>query len=191
MNFPAVPIVTERLVLRPWADDDVDAMGAAITASVDHLRPWMPWIAHEPLDRSGRLEVIHRFRRELDDDLSLTLGIFLHDGAVVGGTGLHRRVGPGALEIGYWVHVDHVGRGIATETADALTRVGLSLEGIERMEIHHDVANHASGRVPAKLGYTRIGERQVTALAPAETGTNAIWDMRRSDTSAGSIADGA
>ena len=44
-------------------------------------------------------------------------GIFLPDGALVGGCGLHRRIGPSALEIGYWVHVAHTRRGIATASA--------------------------------------------------------------------------
>lgn len=76
MSFPAVPIVTDRLVLRPWEDSDAEAMSAAITASIDHLRPWMSWIAFEPLDHRQRLEVIARFRQGLADDESLTLGSF-------------------------------------------------------------------------------------------------------------------
>lgn len=178
MQLPDAPILTERLVLRPWDEGDVDAMGAAITASLDHLRPWMPWIADEPLDRAGRLDIIERFRKEREAGESLGLGIFLDDGTVVGGTGLHTRVGPGGLEIGYWVHVDHVGRGIATEAAGALTRLGLGLDGIDRIEIHHDVRNHASGRVPAKLGFTRIGEIEVEPTAPAESGIRVVWARR-------------
>jgi ribosomal-protein-serine acetyltransferase len=178
MEAPEIPIVTERLVLRPWEDDDVDAMTQAITASVEHLRPWMPWIAHEPLDRAGRLEVIQRFRSEWESGASFTLAMF-RDGAVVGGTGLHPRVGPGGLEIGYWVHVDHIGQGMATEAASALTAVALAMGGVDRVEIHHDVANPASGRVPAKLGYTMAEERAVPPSAPGETGRQLIW-VRRS-----------
>lgn len=180
MSFPAVPIVTERLVLRPWEHDDVDAMGAAIAASIDHLRPWMAWIAFEPLDREQRLEVISRFRREFANDESLTLGIF-RDGEVVGGTGLHRRSGSGEVSIGYWVHADHIGQGIATEAADALTALALVMDGVATVDICHDIANYASGRVPAKLGYTNLGGRPAPVQAPGETGTHVYWVRHRAD----------
>ena len=62
-------------------------------------------------------------------------GVFLADGSVVGGCGLHRRIGPSALEIGYWVHVAHTRRGIATAAAGALTAVGF---GMARHRAHGD-----------------------------------------------------
>jgi ribosomal-protein-serine acetyltransferase len=58
-------------------------------------------------------------------------------------------VGDGGLEIGYWVHGDWTGRGIATDAAVALTDAALGLPGIDWVEIYHDAANVASGRIPA------------------------------------------
>jgi RimJ/RimL family protein N-acetyltransferase len=72
---------------------------------------------------------------------------------VLGGVGLYRRIGPGGLEIGYWVRSDQVGQGLATEAAQAMTDVGFMLTGIERMEIHCDPLNRPSIAVPKKLGY--------------------------------------
>ena len=49
---------------------------------------------------------------------------------------------------------------------------------IDRVEIYHDAGNTASGRVPAKLGYARLGERPTRDLgerAPADTGTEVLW----------------
>lgn len=66
--------------------------------------------------------------------------------------------------------------------AAALTEAALGLPGIDRVEIHHDVANVASGRIPAKLGYTRLGERPTRDLwppAPSDTGTDVIWQTTR------------
>ena len=42
-------VESPRLTIRRWRPDDVDALSAAIVASVDHLRPWMPWAADEPI----------------------------------------------------------------------------------------------------------------------------------------------
>ena len=33
------------VTLRRYREDDVDAVFAAVTESLDHLRPWMPWAA--------------------------------------------------------------------------------------------------------------------------------------------------
>jgi RimJ/RimL family protein N-acetyltransferase len=72
----------------------------------------------------------------------------------LGSTGLHTRRGPQAREIGYWIHVDHVGQGYATEASAALTKVAFKIDGMDRVEIHCDPANLASAAVPKKLGYT-------------------------------------
>jgi RimJ/RimL family protein N-acetyltransferase len=102
-------------------------------------------------------------------------GIFFDDGRLVGSLGMHRRVGPGALEIGYWVHVDHTRRGIATAAAAALTDVGFALRGVRRMEIHCDAANSASAAVPARLGYRLQGSIDHPPEAPGEQGRRLVW----------------
>ena len=42
-------VESPRLTIRRWNAGDADALSAAIVASVDHLRPWMPWAADEPI----------------------------------------------------------------------------------------------------------------------------------------------
>ncbi|CAA9471869.1 MAG: hypothetical protein AVDCRST_MAG30-169 [uncultured Solirubrobacteraceae bacterium] len=88
---------------------------------------------------------------------------------VVGGCGLHPRIGPGGLEIGFWVHPERTRRGYATEAARRLVATAFAQPGIERVEIHHHPANEASGRVAAALGFT---------LA-AEDATERIWRLTR------------
>jgi hypothetical protein len=38
-------IRTQRLVILQWTEADAPALNAAITDSLDHLRPWMSWAA--------------------------------------------------------------------------------------------------------------------------------------------------
>ncbi len=99
--------------------------------------------------------------------------------ALVGTFGLHRRIGPGGIEMGYWIHVDHAGRGYGLAAARALTAVALALADVERVEIHCDVANAASAAIPRRLGYrlARIDDREPEA--PAETGRHMIWVLAR------------
>ncbi len=98
-------------------------------------------------------------------------------GQLVGSVGLHLRLGPEAIEIGYWVHVDWTGRGYAAAAAQALTTAGLGMSDIERVEIHCDEANRASAAVPRRLGYRldRIEDDQIEA--PGEVGRNMVWIM--------------
>jgi hypothetical protein len=35
-------------VLRRWRAQDAEALGRAVAQSIEHLRPWMAWIAEEP-----------------------------------------------------------------------------------------------------------------------------------------------
>jgi RimJ/RimL family protein N-acetyltransferase len=169
-----------RLALRRWTVDDVDRQAAAVAANIEHLRPWMAWIADEPLSHDARRALIEGWTSAWEAGGDALIAMFAGD-EVVGSTGLHRRLGPSALEIGSWVHVDHVGRGYATEAAGLLTTLAFTVDGIERVEIHHDVHNHASEAVPRRLGYTRVDDIPYEITAPAECGTRGRWVMARSD----------
>ena len=93
------------------------------------------------------------FRSWFDSGEDFLFGVFAKDGDCVGGTGLHPRVGKGGLEIGYWIHVDHVRRGYATEVAGALTRVAFEVGRMRWVEIRCASRNLASAGVPPKLGF--------------------------------------
>ena len=55
--------------------------------------------------------------------------------------------------IGYWIHVDFIGQGYATETSAALTKVAFLIDKVDRVEIHCDPTNTASAAIPQKLGF--------------------------------------
>jgi ribosomal-protein-serine acetyltransferase len=171
---------SSRLVLRRWTEADAPKLSAAILASLDHLRPWMPWIATEPHTPAARANLIEQWRADWEAGGDLVVGIFM-EGEVVGGSGLHRRRGPGVLEVGYWVHVDHVGKGIATETSAMLTAAAFTVDGIERVEIHHDKANLASAGVPRRLGFTLTKETADIVTSPGEAGIDCEWRITREE----------
>lgn len=171
-------LASQRLALRPWRAGDAPALSAAITDSLDHLRQWMPWIAHEPHTLGERTSMIARWEEERRAGGDMVLGMFLGP-AVVGGCGLHRRLGPAGLEIGYWVHPAHVRKGLASCAATMLTSLAFSFPEIEVVEIHCDRSNHASQGVPRKLGFSLAGERTKAAQAPGETGVDQVWRMTR------------
>jgi RimJ/RimL family protein N-acetyltransferase len=171
---------TPRLSLRRWVEADAPALSAAVLANLDHLRPWMPWIATEPLGPTERVALIDQWRTDWEGGGDLVVGILMA-GVVVGGSGLHRRRGPGVLEIGYWVHVDHLNKGIATEVTATLTTAAFTVPDIERVEIHHDKANAASAGVPRRLGFTLADETQDAVTSPGEVGIDCRWLVTRQE----------
>ena len=173
-------VETARLVLRRWTVADAPALATAIDESLEHLRPWMPWAAGEPVAPDDRVRWIEQSNRDWEAGGDVILGILLADGAVIGGTGLHRRAGEDTLEIGYWLHVDHTGQGYVSEAAAALTDAAFTVPGIEFVEIHHDRANRSSRRVPERLGYAKAGESPATtAPASGEERMNCRWRIDR------------
>ena len=171
---------SDRLTLRAWTPDDAEALNAAIAASLDHLRPWMPWVAFEPMSVADRVRLLEQWRGEREQAGDSVLGAFAGD-TIIGGTGLHRRAGPDTLEIGYWVHVDHVRRGYATEMARTLTSAAFADPEIEFVEIHHDRANVASAGVPRALGFRLVSETPDEITAPGEEGIDCCWRISRLD----------
>jgi RimJ/RimL family protein N-acetyltransferase len=180
---PAYRIITPRLVLRCWNPTDASMLTAALIESREHLLPWMPWAANEPLEPSHRVKVLRRFRGEFDLDQDFIYGVFnRNETRVLGGTGLHTRLGEGAREIGYWIHVDFTHQGLATELSAALTRVAFEIEAVNRVEIHCDPRNVYSASVPRKLGYTHEGTlRARTIGSDGMPSDSMIWTLFKED----------
>jgi len=147
-------IETERLVVRCYEPRDAPLLKDAIDSSLEHLQPWMPWALDEPQALEQKIELVESFRSSFVAGENFTYGIFAADEAeVLGGTGLHPRVGPGGLEIGYWVRAGATRQGIVTESTAALMRAGFEVCEADRIEIRIEPRNEASFGVPRKLGF--------------------------------------
>lgn len=172
--------VCTRVAIRPWRLEDAPALNAAILDSLEHLRPWMPWVMQEPRSLEEREAVITRWERERHAGGDLVFGVFRGE-TVVGGCGLHHRIGHRGLEIGYWIAAGHTRRGYATTAAAMLTSLAFTFPVIDAVEIRVDAANAASAGVPRKLGYTRVDQVATPMQAPAETGARDVWRVHRAE----------
>ncbi len=164
------------VVLRRWQPDDAAALAAAAADALDHLAPWMIWATPDGVTEAAMATFIAETTVRSADGGEVIYGIVALDGTVLGGTGLHDRLGGGGLEIGYWLAPSATGRGLMTRVAGHLTDLALGLDGIERVEIHCDEANRPSAAVPRRLGY--VLDRIVDSdrpQAPADTGRDMIW----------------
>jgi RimJ/RimL family protein N-acetyltransferase len=177
-------IETERVVLRCYEPRDAALLKEAIDSSLEHLRDFMPWSHRYPQPLEEMLEVMKNFRSEFDTAETFTYGIFAaEESEVLGSTGLHPRIGPRGLEVGYWVRSSATRQGIATETAAALTRVGFEVCGADRIELRIEPRNVASHAIPRKLGFAEEAtlRRRLSAPEGEPLRDLTIWTMFRED----------
>lgn len=155
---------------------DGPAMAAATRANVEHLRPRIRWGTIE-----GTSMEVQQARADQAESGWLDGSLFAWalreqpGGPIIGGCGLHNRVGDGALEIGYWLDAGHTGRGLMTAAVAAITEVGLALPGVTRTELHIDAANAASSAVARRLGYRLTETRDAEPWGAEDSGRLQIW----------------
>lgn len=166
------------LVLKRWQPAWAEELTKAVRASVPELVPFMPW-AYDGYDLEDSRAFLEVAENQWEEGMAFEYAVFTAAGDLVGSCGLMTRMGPGVLEIGYWVHRDYTGRGYATALSKALARVALAMPGIDRVVIKHDVANPASGRVAAKVGFTEVERVERDPAAPGESGLVVIWERRQ------------
>ncbi|MFN2625117.1 MAG: GNAT family N-acetyltransferase [Mycobacteriales bacterium] len=157
MIFPA-ELETERLLLRQWRDDDVDALYEIYTQP-EFLR-FMP-----ALDRDGTARQIESFRgRWQSDGFCLWAADDKASGTFVGRIGVQRhRDWPlephNPVEVGWTLHRDWWGTGLATEGGRAATQCwyDLLLDEPRLLSITRP-DNTGSRAVMQRLGFTFRGQ---------------------------------
>jgi len=150
---------TERLVLRQFCDDDLDAM-AAIWADPEVMRHIGEGQAR---DRAASAALLGRFQRHWEEH-GFGLWAVVPRGAdqPIGWAGLSvptflPAVLP-AVEVGWLLARSEWGRGYATEAARAAAAYGFGELGLDRLISLVYVENTASAAVAERLGMTRCEE---------------------------------
>ena len=167
MVLPPERIRTQRLILRLCIPVEGPLLRAAIDASLDHLRAWLPWAMKEPNSIQETCQLIELTNSKFSRGEDFMYTVFSGDESeVLGGVGLHRRVEPRCFEIGYWIRSDRTCKGYATEAVGSLAETALHLPYVERIQIDCDPSNAASRRIPEKLGFSFLERRKANKLTP-------------------------
>ena len=175
-SVPPECIETDRLVLRRESVHDAAVVADAIARNRARLLPWMRWVTDQATEVTTQVARIAEAGEQWASGQTFDFGIFdPSDGSFMGKIGMHRRIGPRGIELGYWLDADAEGRGVMTEATAALTKVALELDDIDRVEIHCDEANLRSQAVPKRLGFVldRVENRPIAAAS--ETGRHMVW----------------
>lgn len=153
---PTYPVLTDRLALRPFVVDDIEAM-LAYRSRADVCR----YLPFEPQDRASLLERLSGpalSRSDLTaEGQALTLGAWRRDTGELAGDIIlflrseHDRGG----EIGWVLDPEHGGRGLATEAARAVLDLAFGDLGLHRVEARLDARNERSAALCERLGMRR------------------------------------
>jgi RimJ/RimL family protein N-acetyltransferase len=172
--FPPEDVELDGFRLRRPAPADDVALLDAIKTSFAELHPWMPWCT-EPVEIGDQRAFIERSAQQWVEQTAFNWFVVDTDDALAGTISIMDRIGPGGVEIGYWLRSDATGRGVMTRAAARVTDIALGLAGVDRVEIHCDAANARSAAIPQRLGYRLDREERREARAPGETGVMQVW----------------
>ncbi len=168
-------LVTERLILRPLEESDLDAYTELLTAPDVHRSLHLPatysrrdawmgmaqWRGQWELRGSGQWAVEER-----------------SSGRFVGRAGLHRPEVPDwpGLEVGWTFHPTYWGKGYATETG--ASAIAYAFEVIGSAEVFSIILpeNERSQAVARRLGLTLVEERVLSSFPESPHG---IWRLGR------------
>lgn len=148
--------IRDDIELYGIAEKDAEEIFKLVKENYEHLRPFLHWVTPDYSLASAR-EFVERSQKAFAENISQTFGIF-HDGKIVGVIGFvlfnwHSR----RTEIGYWIAKSYEGRGIITESCEALINYAFQELKMNRIEIHCATENTRSRRIPEKLNFKLEG----------------------------------
>lgn len=153
LNQPVLDALNYRL--RPFEAKDAELVREA---SVDPLIPLITTVPANGTDEEI-LDFIDRQHQRLvaRSGYSFAIADASSDQAL-GQIGLWlKNAGQGRASIGYWIGPPHRNKGIVSAALDALSRWGLSLPDINRLELYVEPWNEGSWRAAERCGYRREG----------------------------------
>jgi len=155
-TMPAV--TTERLLLRPFGPDDAPEL-QRLAGNIEIARGTLTIPHPYPDGAAEQWIAAHAGRFETTGDLQFAI-VARDSWALAGSIGLHVNREHERGELGYWIGVEHWGRGYAAEAAQAVVDYGFRVAGLNRIFASHFVTNPASGRVLQKAGMRHEGTQR-------------------------------
>ena len=177
MPMPTLPLRTERLELRLFTDDDLDALfDMQSDEAMTRYLYWGPRSRDEVRDDLERIKGLTAIDDEGD---AIRLAAVLPEtGAVIGDIALWRTSRAHAQgEMGYVIHPAHHGHGYATEACEAMLQVGFEMIGLHRIMASADARNEASIRVMERLGMRREAYLRENEFVKGEWTDEVIYAM--------------
>lgn len=157
-----MPIVTDRLIIRPPQSGDGKALSEAKKESWNDLKPWLPFAKGSVDNVCEKEDEVLCCQKHADFLLRDDLMLFAFDketGKLIASSGLHRMDWQiRYFEIGYWVRSTETGKGYGSEITVALARYAFEAMQASKVVVGHHGGNAASQRIIEKLGFEKEAE---------------------------------
>ncbi|WP_181764603.1 GNAT family N-acetyltransferase [Streptomyces albidus (ex Kaewkla and Franco 2022)] len=179
------PVVTERLVLRSFTEDDFDDL-YDIQRRPDVTR-YLLWDARTPEETRAALTKRIRETRFVDEGDNLAVAVELREsGRVIGDFNLHWLSEElGRAEIGFVTNPAYSGRGYATEAGAQLLRLAFEVYGFHRVIGLCNGRNISSQRLMERLGMRREAFFVQGEMLKGERADLAVYAMLADERDAG------
>jgi RimJ/RimL family protein N-acetyltransferase len=149
-----VPIETERLLLRPFEERDLEHLLRIQTDP--ELTRWVPWPVRGPDEVEASLRLKMAATDLKADAGGVALAAVTREGRqFVADVTLHSPNEHGGAELGFMVLPEHHGQGYATEAARAMLALAFDGAGLHRVTARVEPRNEASWRVLERIGMRR------------------------------------
>lgn len=154
MDISTVTLKTDRLLLRPWRETDLQDLYRY--ASVDGVGQMAGWTPHKDLEESGRI-----LRMFMEGKKTFALE---YQGRVIGSLGLEaygeayypELAQMSGCELGFVLSKDYWGQGLMPEAVKAVIRYLFETKMLDFLLVGHFQWNRQSARVIAKCGFRYI-----------------------------------
>jgi RimJ/RimL family protein N-acetyltransferase len=178
MERPRQIIECGDFVLRGWrGQSDFAPAFKLIEESLDHLRPWEPWVARHSEETTRDFLAKSESKWASGDVYNYAIA---KDGTLIGMCQTYRGAEPQGRRMGYWLHPAATGQGIATRATATMVTEMFALPDVEYLEIAHDLANTSSASIPRRLGFTEVRREQgMPPAAPSGSGIDVVWRLNR------------
>ncbi|MBQ3635036.1 MAG: GNAT family N-acetyltransferase [Bacteroidales bacterium] len=171
---------TERLILRPWREDDAESLYKY--AKSEEVGPAAGWPAHRSVEESR--EIIRNIL-QADETYAVVLKA---TGEPVGSVGLmigaESNIGlpVDECEVGYWIGVPYWGQGLIPEAVREMERRAFEDLGMKKVWAGYFDGNEKSKRVQEKCGLRYVETREgVTSQLIGEVRTEHITCITREE----------
>jgi ribosomal-protein-serine acetyltransferase len=182
LSEPATSTLAAPYELRRFRERDAEELHALIERNRAELAKWLSW-AQEPNTRDTRA-YIARVHDGEQDGRRLQRAIAC-GGSLVGDAGLFIERENATASIGYWLDLEHRGRGVMTAAVRELARHGFEQLALHRIEIRTDVLNTASRAIAERLGFQFEGVlRESYRVAADRYSDDAVYSLLASEASA-------